>query len=166
MALSGLERPSPAASGLSEHTKALIGVASGLRHAFFAGENKDCQHGIEAAENQAMRTGAAMVYAQTILRHEATSSETVTTTTTTPIPTDNDDMSDAGHDDDVAADDSPALNTNPLSSLGPSDSNQPQWPIPIDQDTIAFTCNWVPQLANFMSTGANSAPMVTLLSTT
>ena len=63
--------PDPDAPVLSEETKALIEVAPGLKHAFFAVENKGCQNSIEAAENQAMRAGATLVAAMRALQRKA-----------------------------------------------------------------------------------------------
>lgn len=56
---------------LSGNTKALIRVAPGLEHAFFAVEHKGAGDSIEAAENQAIRTGATLVAARRRLNEKA-----------------------------------------------------------------------------------------------
>ncbi|KAL9629674.1 MAG: hypothetical protein Q9164_006776 [Protoblastenia rupestris] len=56
---------------LNATAEALINLVSNLEHIFFAVENKGCEGSIEDAENQAMRTGAAMVNARMMLNDMA-----------------------------------------------------------------------------------------------
>ena len=70
----GLKRPRfPDAEmpALSNETSALIEVAPGLKHAFFTVDNKGSQHSIEAAENQSIRSGAALFAARRTLDRKA-----------------------------------------------------------------------------------------------
>jgi len=83
---------------LSQNTKALIGVAPGLEHAWFVVENKGCQDSIESAENQGIRSGGTLVNAKRLLAEKA-------------------------------------------GRLGIEDEGP-------DCDSIAFSCAWVPQMAN------------------
>lgn len=57
-------RPELTLPTVSEAAKALIEVAPGLQHAWFAVENKGAEDSIESAETQAIRSGAALVSAQ------------------------------------------------------------------------------------------------------
>ena len=70
----GLKRdrfPDPLAPRLSTYSEALIGVAPGLLHPWFVIENKGCEDSIEAAENQAIRSGATLVAARRSLAAKA-----------------------------------------------------------------------------------------------
>ena len=58
---------------LTNESKAEIGVAPGVQHAFFSVDNKGSQESIEAAENQAMRAGATLVSARRYLNRKAKS---------------------------------------------------------------------------------------------
>lgn len=84
---------------LSEDTKAWIRLAQGVRHPFFAIENKSARDSIENAENQAVRSGAAMVNAYRQLLNKA---------------------KDNGYEEQPGC----------------------------DKESYAFTCSWVPQMAN------------------
>ena len=70
----GLRRsrhPDPQEPLMSSEVEALIGVAPGLLHPFFVIENKGCEDSIETAENQAIRSGAALVAARRELNKKA-----------------------------------------------------------------------------------------------
>ena len=63
--------PSPSAPQLSNAATALIKLASGIRHPFFVIEEKGSDESIEGAENQAIRSGAALVEARRQLKELA-----------------------------------------------------------------------------------------------
>ena len=65
--------PPRTASRLSNADTALIKMAESLRHPFFVVENKSAQEPIEEAENQAIRSGAALVEARRQLENTARS---------------------------------------------------------------------------------------------
>ena len=81
---------------------ALIGIAPGLIHPFFVMENKSCEDPIEDAENQAIRSGAALVAARRRLNGIA---------------------------------------------KGPDNEND-EGTTGADFHSYAFSCSWVPQMAN------------------
>ena len=56
--------PDPEQPVLPAEAKTNIAICSGLRHPFFVIENKGCEGSIEEAENQAIRSGAALVAAR------------------------------------------------------------------------------------------------------
>ncbi|KAL9607936.1 MAG: hypothetical protein Q9167_007197 [Letrouitia subvulpina] len=89
----------PSIARPSAEVEALVGVCPGIEHPFLVVENKGCEGSIEAAENQALRGGVAMVSAQRGLAKMA------------------------GH-------------------------IQPNEPTGPDRTNIAFSCSWVPQMAN------------------
>ena len=63
--------PDPTAPLLSQKAKSLIKVSPQLRHTFFVIENKGCEHSLEEAENQAIRSGATLVAARRRLNEMA-----------------------------------------------------------------------------------------------
>ena len=106
---------------LKGETMAEIEVAPGLQHAFFSVDNKGSQNSIEAAENQAMRAGATMVRAKRFLNRKAKGSDPLITP--------------AGEEARTTATGLPASGTQE-EDLG------------VDTSSFAFTCSWVPQMAN------------------
>ena len=67
--------PNPLDPKLSSEAQALVSVAPGTLHAFFAIKNKGCEDSIEAAENQAIRSGATLVAARRNLNQMARNQE-------------------------------------------------------------------------------------------
>ena len=135
---------------LSEETKALIGVAPQLQHAFFSVENKGSQKSIEAAENQALRSGAAMIAADAALNRKAhrklelyprkdravDTDVPVTKTITISDPTTSDTSLDAA-----------GATINTIAPPQQADETD-QEDYGADKNSIAFTCNGTPQMAN------------------
>ena len=134
----GLEEPQfgdPVDKSLSESSRALIAVAPGLRHPWFAMETKSYLNPIEDAETQSLRTGAAMVSARRELNKRAGLS---------------------GVRQNLAikrsSNEASKQNDSGLAQPEGQCENQSDEPIPekpgVDYDSIAFTCSWVPQMAN------------------
>ena len=146
----GLKCPRFAEFGapLSIETQAAIEVAPLVRHAFFSVDNKGSQHSIEAAENQSMRAGATMVKARRYLNRKAkgklgpnlpgrdvTCTDAVMGNTAT--------ITDAAMSDPfVTPADAEASITAPQ-----ADESQEADSV-VDTSSFAFTCSWVPQMAN------------------
>ena len=123
---------------LSPDTVAQIEVAPGIQHAFFSVDNKGSQHSIEAAENQAMRAGATMVAARRILNRKAKGkAQPVAVSNAIAIDT-------ARSAASVVA----ANATANTIALGPPGSEKEQEDMGADTNSYAFTCSWVPQMAN------------------
>ena len=140
--------PRPDAPILRPETKAEIGVAPGIKHAFFSIDNKSAQQSIEAAENQAMRAGATMVNARRFLNRKAAKGKVrpvinqATDTTATTAGTD------AAHD--AAMRDPFVTHTAATPSATPAEqvTETTEEAIGVDTNSFAFTCSWVPQMAN------------------
>ena len=135
---------------LTNDTKTKIGVAPGIQHAFFSVDNKGSQQSIEAAENQAMRAGATMVSARRYLDrkakgkvgpllpgNEVTGTDAVTADTAT--------LTDAAMSDPLVSPADAEANT-PVS--GPQANESQEEDLGVDTSSFAFTCSWVPQMAN------------------
>lgn len=135
---------------LSPETKALIGVAPEMKHPFFSVDNKGSQHGIEAAENQSMRSGATMVAANRALKRKAKRKlelirPTDDAANISTVATDTATINDATASDTsvIAAD-----TTNNTIAPTPQANKTNQEDFGADIDSIAFTCSWVPRMAN------------------
>ena len=139
---------------LGHETKAEICVAPGIKYAFFSMDNKSAQHSIEAAENQAMRAGATMVNARRFLNRKAARGRVGSIigqdqATDTDAPVANTDAANAA--DDAAIDDPfvthPAA---PINTAIPAKqvTKAPEEELGVDTHSFAFTCSWVPQMAN------------------
>lgn len=135
---------------LKGETMAEIQVAPGIKHAFFSVDNKGSQSSIEAAENQAMRAGATMVSARRylnrkakgkvvplVLGNEVTGTDAVT--------------ADTGPADDTAMSDPFVASVGAEANIpvtGPLASGTQEEDLGVDTSSFAFTCSWVPQMAN------------------
>ena len=129
---------------LSAETVAHIEVAPGLQHAFFSVDNKGSQHSIEAAENQAMRSGATMVAARRILNRKAKRKAQ-------PVAVTNANAADATASTDTTASDASVADANATPNtiaIGLPESETEQEDLGADTNSYAFTCSWVPQMAN------------------
>ena len=134
---------------LKGETMAEIQVAPGIKHAFFSVDNKGSQNSIEAAENQAMRAGATMVSARRYLNRKAKGK-------VVPLMLGNEvTVADAVTADTETAND--AVMSDPF--VSPTDveanitapspqANETQEDLGVDTSSFAFTCSWVPQMAN------------------
>ena len=111
-----------------------VSFGTDMLHIFFAIENKGCEGTIEQAENQCLRTGAAMVYARCQLNKmadEATNQTIVNTTN--------------------PADASVATNqleptTGAATGLATPPASSSTFAAP-DYDSFYFTCAWIPGMA-------------------
>ena len=142
--------PDPDEPVLSAETMAEIEVAPGLQHAFFSVDNKCSQQSIEAAENQAMRSGATMVRARRFLNRKANGKVWVTMpeNQASGIETIPNDPSTA---DDVATGEPSNITADAMTNSiarGPQTNETEQEDLGADTSSYAFTCSWVPQLAN------------------
>lgn len=143
----GLHRPrfpNDTEPALSAETVAHIEVAPGLQHAFFSVDNKGSQHSIEAAENQAMRSGATMVAARRILNRKANGKAQ-------PLAITNAIAADTITSTDTIASDASVAAANATANtiaLGLPASESKQEDLGADINSYAFTCSWVPQMAN------------------
>ena len=135
---------------LSNETKAEIGVAPGVKHAFFSVDNKGSQQSIEAAENQAMRAGATLVSARRHLNRKAKGRVGIPVpgnevTGTDAVTADAATITDAVMSDPF---DSPAdAGASPIAS-DPQANEIQEEDLGVDTSSFAFTCSWVPQMAN------------------
>ena len=135
---------------LKTETEAQIGVARGIKHPFFSINNKGSQHSIEAAENQAMRSGATMVNARRLLNRKAAKGkagpirEKQATDTSFPIANTN------TADDAAMSDPFIAHATATTDTATPTEqaTEVPEEPPGVDTNSFAFTCSLVPQMAN------------------
>ena len=140
---------------LLPETKAQIAAAPGIKYPFFSIDNKAAQKSIEAAENQAIRAGATMVNARRLLNRKAAKGkaakgkvgpirEKQATDTSVPI-------ADTGTADDVAMSDPFIAHTTATTDTAtPTEqaTEVPEEPPGVDTNSFAFTCSWVPQMAN------------------
>ena len=144
--------PPPDEPMLSNETKAVIGVAPEIEYPFFSVENKGAQKSIEAAENQAIRSGAAMAAAIATLRCKAhrklellppqlKDNAVYTSAFTTDLATASDPTT---SDTSVIAADATIDTIAP-----PQQANETnQKDCGADMNSFVFTCSWVPQMAN------------------
>lgn len=134
---------------LSANTEACISVASGLKHAFCSADFKGCQHSIEAAENQAQRSGATMVAARRALNHKAKGKLEPAmpddrAAGTNTVATDAVDTNDATAIDIIVA---AARATTNTSALGPQANEISQEDLGADTSSYAFTISWSTHVA-------------------
>ena len=147
--------PTPDAPILMNETKARIGVARGIKHSFFSIDNKGAQQSIEAAENQAMRAGATMVNARRLLNRKAAKGKAAKDIVGPIIcenqATDTSPIAETDAADDVAMSNPfiahAAATADPGTPAEPA-TETPEEPPGVDANSFAFTCSWVPQMAN------------------
>ena len=120
---------------ISEYVQPLLSFGSDIIHAFFAIENKGFDGTIEEAENQCLRTGAALVHARWQLNKMADDASNRNVATNT-------DTSSASPPATISL--VPTLtNTNNLATPPASSSASPA----PDHDSFYFTCAWAPSVA-------------------
>ena len=136
---------------LKGETMAEIEVAPGLQHAFFSVDNKGSQNSIEAAENQAMRAGATMVRARRLLDRKARGKIGPTMPEneargTERVKVDAETATDAAMSDHFVTLAGAEAHT---AATGPQAREaQEEEDLGVDTTSFAFTCSWVPQMAN------------------
>ena len=144
--------PPPDEPMLSNETKAVMGVAPEIEYPFFSVENKGAQKSIEAAENQAIRSGAAMAAAIAALRCKAhrkleilpprlKDDAVYTNALTTDLATASDPTT---SDTSVIAADATINTLAPPQQVNETDRKD----CGADMNSFVFTCSWVPQMAN------------------
>lgn len=132
-------------------------------------DNKGCQHSIEAAENQAQGSAATMVAARRGLNRKAKGKPTMpedhTTNAADRIADAATDIANIHNDASITAADAAdaadihndatsnasttaADATNDIIALDPQASDTNQEELDADTSSFAFTCSWVPQMAN------------------
>ena len=129
---------------LTNETKAEVGVAPGIRHAFFSVDNKGSQQSIESAENQAMRAGATLVNARRYLNRKGKGKVGPLMSGNEVTGTDAVTADAAMSDPFVSPADAEANTTAP----GPQANEVQEEDLGVDPSSFAFTCSWVPQMAN------------------
>ena len=121
---------------IPDYVQPLVSFGTDMIHIFFAIENKGSDGTLEEAENQCLRTGAALVHARRQLNSMAddASRRAVASNTDTALP-------------------SPPTTNSPLdpaptrtNALAPPHSSSSATPAP-DHDSFYFTCAWVPAMA-------------------
>ena len=136
--------PDQHAPVLTPDTKDKIGVAPGVHHAFFSVDNKGSQKSIESAENQAMRAGATLVSARRYLNRKAKGKVGPLMPRNEATGTDADIADAATSDPFVSPADAGANTTAP----DPQADETQEEDLGVDTSSFAFTCSWVPQMAN------------------
>ena len=140
----GIKKPQwadPINKSLSEQVKAFIGVVPGIHHPWFAIENKSSQDPIEDAETQAIRSGAAMVRALRELKKRAAAKTTLEKSGIIDST-----VSAQGRDEPIRQPEDPS-ELQEQTALNLPTKLEGERPGP-DFDCLAFTCSWVPQMAN------------------
>lgn len=133
---------------LKGETMAEIEVAPGLQHAFFSIDNKGSQNSIEAAENQAMRAGATMVRARRFLNRK-TKGKVGPTIPENEAKGTHTGITGAGTANDVSDPFvTPADAEARTTATGLQASGTQEEDLGVDISSFAFTCSWVPQMAN------------------
>ena len=133
---------------LSLNSKCLKNVAPGLDYPFFTVDGKGCSHSIEAAENQAQRSGATMVAARAGLNDKAKGKLEVA------MP-EHQNASTSALADTAAINDATAIDPSSTAThatadtilLGPQLYETNQEDLGPDIESFAFTCSWTPQMA-------------------
>ena len=136
----GLEQnryPNEAEQQLSQEVQTLVSLCPNLRHPFFVIENKGANNSIEKAENQAIRSGAALVLAQRRLRYIAKKAVEARKQAR---------ESGKGKQKESSAE-SQSHNSGATRKWEDKEPKKGEEPVGVDRDTIAFSCSWTPQMA-------------------
>lgn len=130
---------------LSIETKALIGLAPEIEYPFFSTNNKGSQKSIEAAENQALWSGTAMIAANAALNREADRKLELLPRQDHAVDTDGVAANTPTISDSIMSDTSVDAADATINTIAPpqqaNETNQEDYGA--DMDSFAFTCSWV-----------------------